>query len=49
MKIQSGAMPSIDQLADQYLKSRNTSSDAKVQDAVSFQEILNRKQLSEGR
>ncbi len=48
MKIQAGAMPSIDQLADQYLKGRNTAPDTTVQDAVSFQEILNRKQLSAG-
>ena len=43
MKLEQSFMPSIDQLADQYLSSQNTVNTNK-QDAESFSEILSKKQ-----
>ncbi len=47
MKLEQSFMPSIDQLADQYLSSQNTVN-TNTQDAASFSEILSKKQDAAG-
>ena len=48
MKLEQSFMPSIDQLADQYLSSQNTVNTNK-QDAASFSEILSKSRMRQGR
>ena len=45
MKLQTGMMPSIDQIASQYLNNRNTASSANTVSDSSFESILANKQL----
>lgn len=48
MKINTSGMPSIDQLANEYLSSGKYIQGTNKQDAISFQEILSGKQIKAG-
>lgn len=48
MNINRSGMPSIDQLADQYLSGNKYTQGVKKQDGLSFQDILERKQITAG-